>query len=59
VTDAEMIAFLEEAARTFEKRVLTTTEDREHWACVYNAENVRKIKDRFIELSYIASAMRP
>jgi len=45
-----MILFLEEAARYFDKRVLTTHEDREHWACVYNAENLRKIAERFKEL---------
>mgnify|MGYP007028080193 CR=1 FL=1 len=43
------IAFLEEAARYFERRD-TQGEDRAHWANVYNAENCRKIAKRLAAL---------
>jgi hypothetical protein len=39
--EAGLVAFLNEAARYFEKRP-TNGEDRAHWANVFNAENCRK-----------------
>lgn len=51
MTDAQMVAFLMEAARFFDLRVLTCREDGAHWASVFNAENLRKIAARLEELS--------
>jgi hypothetical protein len=50
MTADKAIAFLQEAARYFEKRD-TGGEDKAHWSNVYNADNCRKIAQLIEELS--------
>ena len=38
-----LVAFMTEMAASLDRKAVTTNEDREHWARVYNAENCRKI----------------
>lgn len=35
--------WLKECAKAFELNAISTSEDREHWAAIYNAENARAV----------------
>jgi hypothetical protein len=45
------VTFLNECARYFEQIAARSKEDREHWAGVYNAENLRRIAAILTSLS--------